>query len=87
MTHRHPDPVLSAGVAVEPAGRSRPLPWHALLLASVAWFVLWYLTPGLLSNGVGHLFTDDLATSVAIETAIAVVFAVMLVLTHRRYNV
>lgn len=31
---------------------------------------------------MGHLFTDDLATSVLIETVLAVV----LVLAHRRYN-
>ncbi|MFV0453345.1 MAG: hypothetical protein ACK5LS_14095 [Propioniciclava sp.] len=59
-----------------------PRPWWVVIVAVVVWFGLWYLTPGLLSNGVGHLFTDDLATSVLIET----VLAVALVLTHRRYN-
>lgn len=48
--------------------------------------MLWYLTPGLLSNGIGSLLTSDLATSVLIETALALVLAVVLVLTHRRYN-
>lgn len=80
MTSRLPVPLSND--AVEPEDRSQPLPWWALLLAAVAWFALWYLTPGLLSDGVGHLFTDELAVSVLIETVLAVV----LVLTHRRYN-
>ncbi len=50
------------------------------------WFGLWYLTPGLLDNGVGALFTDDDATTVLIETVVALVLAMMLVLLHRRYN-
>jgi len=66
--------------------RVGPRPWWVLIVAVVVWFGLWYLTPGLLSNGVGHLFTDDLATSVLIETVLAAVLAVVLVLTHRRYN-
>lgn len=84
VTSRQPDSSPSA--AVEPENKSRRLPWWALLVVCIAWFGLWYLTPGLLSNGVGHLFSDDLAASVLIETAIALVLAVALVLTHRRYN-
>ncbi|MDH6207497.1 hypothetical protein M2115_000682 [Aurantimicrobium minutum] len=84
MTSRLPVPLSNE--AVEPEDRSQPLPWWALLLAAVAWFALWYLTPGLLSDGVGHLFTDELAVSVLIETVLAAVLAVVLVLTHRRYN-
>lgn len=72
--------------AAAPKDPSRPLPWWAPLVACVAWLGLWYFTPGLLSNGVGRLFTDDLATSVLIETLLALVLAVVLVLTHRRYN-
>ena len=66
--------------------RARSRPWWVLIVAVVVWFGLWYLTPGLLSNGVGHLFTNDLATSVLSETALALLLAVALVLTHRRYN-
>ena len=64
----------------------RRLPWWALLVAVVAWFALWYLTPGLHTYGVGALFTDDMAAAVLIETVLAAVLAVVLVLTHRRYN-
>lgn len=57
-----------------------------MLVAVVVWFGLWYLTPGLLSNGVGSLFTNDVAVSVLVETVIVLVIAVILVLLHRRYN-
>lgn len=66
--------------------RAESRPWWVVVVAVVVWFGLWYLTPGLLSNGVGHLFTDDRATSVLIETVLAAVLAVVLVLAHRRYN-
>lgn len=66
--------------------RTRSRRWWVVIVAVVVWFGLWYLTPGLLSNGVGHLFTGDLGTSVLIETVLAAVLAVVLVLTHRRYN-
>lgn len=57
-----------------------------VFVAVVVWFGLWYLTPGLLSNGVGSLFTNDDAESVLIETIIALLLVVILVLLHRRYN-
>lgn len=66
--------------------RAGPRPWWVVIVAVVVWFGLWSLTPGLLANGVGHLLTDDLAASVLIETALAAVLAVVLVLTHGRYN-
>ena len=68
--------------AAEPG---RP-PWAAVIVAVLVWFGLWYLTPGLLSNGVGSRFTTDDATSVLIETVLALVTVVALVLLHRRYN-
>lgn len=83
MTARNPDRIAGAP---EPEVRHRTLSWHVLLLVCVAWFGLWYLTPGLRSDGVGHLLTGDLATSVVIETVLALVLAVVLVLTHREYN-
>lgn len=61
-------------------------PWWAVGLAALLWFGLWALTPGLLANGVGHLFTSDPAMSILIETILALALAVVLVLTHRRYN-
>lgn len=66
--------------------RARPRSWWAVLVAVIVWFGLWYLTPGLLSNGVGSLFTDDPVASVLIETVLALLLAVVLVVTHRRYN-
>lgn len=62
------------------------LPRAAVLLAVAVWFGLWYLTPGLHSNGVGSFVTDEPALSTLIETLAALVVAVVLVLTHRRYN-
>lgn len=54
-------------------------------MAAVLWLGGWSLTPGL-GNGVGQLFTNDLTLSVIIETILALVLAVILLLTHRRYN-
>jgi hypothetical protein len=62
------------------------LPWWSLAVVCGAWFALWFLTPGLLSNGIGHLFTKDPGTSILIETVIALVIAVTLVVFHRPYN-
>ncbi len=62
------------------------LPWWGLVVVCAGWFGLWSLTPGLLGNGVGHLFADDLVLPVLIETVLALVLAVVLVLLHRRYN-
>ena len=60
--------------------------WAAVVGAVVAWFGLWALTPGLLANGVGSVFTADDAVSVLIETILALVIVLVLVLLHRRYN-
>jgi hypothetical protein len=60
--------------------------WWVVLLAVAGWYVAWWLTPGLLGWGVGHWFTDDSATAVAIETALAAVVAVALVVLHRQAN-
>lgn len=70
--------------AVEHSPKQRSLP--VVLLAVVVWFGLWYLTPGLLSDGIGSLFTNDDAVAVLVETTIALVLAAILVLLHRRYN-
>ncbi|WP_152916015.1 hypothetical protein [Arthrobacter sp. RIT-PI-e] len=59
---------------------------RTLLLISVVWLGLWYLTPGLLANGAGKLLTTDIDTSILIETILALIVVVVLVLTHRRYN-
>lgn len=63
-----------------------PPPWRIVVLASAIWFGFWYLTPGLLANGPGRLFTTDPDLSILIETILAFVLAVVLVLTHHRYN-
>lgn len=84
MMSRQPEPL--PGAVVGSAGRREPLPWWAILIPCVVWFGLWYVTPGLLSNGLGSLFSDDMATQVLIETVLALILAVVLVLAHRRYN-
>ncbi|WP_155838591.1 hypothetical protein [Arthrobacter castelli] len=65
---------------------SRKSPWGVVIAAVIVWFGLWCLTPGLLSNGVGSLFTDAPAVLVLIETIIALVIAVVLVRVHHQYN-
>lgn len=60
--------------------------WLVVIAAVIVWFAFWYLTPGLLSNGVGTLFTNDDATSVLIETIIALVLVVIILSMHPRYN-
>lgn len=69
-------------VGAEPAA----LPRWGIIPICAGWFALWYLTPGLLDNGVGRLFTDDPAGSVLIETVVALALALVLVMLHRRYN-
>ena len=71
---------------LRPAQPAVSMPWWGVFLAVVLWFGCWYLTPGLLSYGAGSIFTDDLATSVFIETVLALFLAVILGLTHQRYN-
>ncbi len=60
-------------------------PWWALVLACVVWLALWPLTPGLLARGPGSLVTDDPSAVVLIESAIALVVILVLLLLHRRY--
>lgn len=60
--------------------------WAVVAVAVLAWFALWYLTPGLHSRGLGSLFTDDDATSVLIESGAAAVVVMVLVLWHRQEN-
>ncbi len=70
-----------------PAGPTTRLPTLVVVIGVViVWFGLWYLTPGLLGNGVGTLFTDDAAASVLIETALAFVLGIAIVALHRHYN-
>lgn len=66
--------------------RARPRPWWAVIGAVVVWFGLWALTPGLLEHGLGSLITDDMALQVLIETVVAAILVVVLVLLHRRDN-
>lgn len=58
----------------------------SLVLVGMAWFLLWSLTPGLLSSGVGSLVTEDLAGAVLVETLLALVLGVPLILLHGRFN-
>ncbi|MFT4259500.1 hypothetical protein [Microbacterium sp.] len=57
-----------------------------LMLAWAGWVAGWALTPGLLAGGVGGWFSDDYATVILIESLVAVVLAVPLVLLHKRFN-
>ena len=68
------------------ASPHRALPWWMLAGICVLWLGLFSLTPGLLDNGVGHLFTDDITTSVVVETVLALLLSVVLVLVHPRFN-
>ena len=77
--------VSNTPVAVEKPPQARSA-WGFAIGAVLVWFGLWYLTPGLLSNGVGSLFTEQDALSVLIETILALVIVVVLVLLHHRYN-
>ncbi len=62
------------------------IPWSILVAVVLAWFGLWYLTPGLLSDGAGRLVTDDAALSTLFETVLALMLAIGLVLAHRGYS-
>ncbi|WP_185714875.1 CPBP family intramembrane glutamic endopeptidase [Gulosibacter macacae] len=66
--------------------RPRQPPAWVPFAAIAAWFILWFLTPGLLSNGVGSWFTSDGPTIVLIESAVATAVAVAIILLHRRLN-
>ncbi|WP_181034549.1 hypothetical protein [Arthrobacter sp. 08Y14] len=57
-----------------------------LVLVSAIWLGLWYLTPGLLANGAGKLFTTDPDVSILIETILALIIVIVLLLAHPRYN-
>lgn len=60
--------------------------WAVVIAAVAAWFGLWYLTPGLLGNGVGRLFTDAPEVALLIEIIFALAIAVALLLAHLQYN-
>ena len=60
--------------------------WWVVIAAVVAWFCLWYLTPGLLSNGVGSLFSGDDTIAILIESILALAVLLGLVVLHRQYN-
>ncbi|MDQ1076815.1 MULTISPECIES: hypothetical protein [Microbacterium] len=77
---------LPPSSAREPADGGVRRPWWNVGVAIAAWFGLWALTPGLLSNGIGHLITDNLAGAIAIETGVALAVVAALLLTHRRFN-
>lgn len=77
---------LSSGDGSAASTRFPAHSWWVIAAAVGGWVALWSLTPGLLDNGIGHLVTDDSATSIGIETSVAAVLAVVLVLTHRRFN-
>lgn len=79
---RSSGPMAAAG----PETPARRMPWWAPLVACVVWLGLWWLTPGLLTDGVGSLFADYMATQVLIETVLALAVVVVIVLLHRRYN-
>lgn len=83
VTSQHPSAPTTVDASVAD-GRLRS--WWVVAIAIVVWFGLWALTPGLLSNGVGHLVTDDLAGAIAIETGVVLVAVSALVLTHKRFN-
>lgn len=78
-----PGPPTDPGLGQRPPARR--LSGWALLGVCLAWFGLWFLTPGLLSAGAGSLVTDDPALAVLVETALVVTLALALLLTHRRY--
>lgn len=65
--------------------RARPS-WATLVLVSAAWLGLWYLTPGLLADGAGKLFTTDPDVSILLETILALVIVVVLMVMHCRYT-
>ncbi|MCC9196585.1 hypothetical protein QNO08_09815 [Arthrobacter sp. zg-Y820] len=66
---------------------ARPrLSWTMLVLAAALWLGLWYLTPGLLANGAGKFFTSDADVSILIETNMALIIVIVLLLAHPRYN-
>ncbi len=77
---------MSAGPSDDNPQRSRSLPWAVLALVVVAWFGLWYLTPNMLSDGFGAMFSDDRDTAVTIESVTAFVLVLALAMLHRRYS-
>lgn len=60
--------------------------WARIIAAMALWFGLWSLTPGLLADGVGSFFTEEDAAQILIETILALVIVMTLVLLHRQYN-
>lgn len=65
---------------------SRVLTVQKLASISIIWFGLWCLTPGLLDvDHVGSSVVDD-QTVLVVGSSVVAVFAVALVLLHRRYS-
>lgn len=57
-----------------------------MMVAGLAWLLLWHLTPGLRANGIGSQFTDDPSIEVLIECGVVLVVLAVLGATHRRYT-
>src|SRR5690554_7602130 len=57
-----------------------------MMVAGLAWLLLWHLTPGLRANGIGSQFTDDPSMEVLIECGVVLVVLAVLGATHRRYT-
>lgn len=68
------------------ASRSATTSWLVPAIACLVWLALWYLTPGLLDDGVGSRFSADWDVAILIECGIAVVVVAILLATHRRFN-
>ena len=61
----------------------RRVPVGAVVAACAAWLALWWLTPGLHERGAGSLVTDDDATCVLVESAVALVVIAALAVAHQ----
>lgn len=68
------------------ASNNRILPWSSFLVICGGWLILWYLTPGLHGNGIGNLFTNNDESSIFLETIIALIIVIILIVTHKRCN-
>lgn len=83
-----------AAPASERPGAERRVRAWVPAVACLVWLGLWYLTPGLLSDGLGsHLgdglsigSLDDFDVGVLVECAVAIAVVLVLLATHRWYN-
>lgn len=82
-SRRAPDHDAGQGPGHDSGQKAARQPLLALA-AVVVWFGLWYLTPGLLSDGVGTWFTDDPATAILYESLLALVLVLGIIALHRR---